>query len=119
MQQPDGSLCGNRHHLGLTIVRRPAPASGRGLPLSTPPAGPTFSDVPIGYYAYAYVESGYAAGILSGFDPASYAAAGAAYPCYLPNHPISRGQLTKLVVIAAAYALYTPDSGQTYSDVPP
>lgn len=92
---------------------------GFGLPISTPPAGATFSDVMPGYYAYTYIESGYAAGILSGFDTASCAAAGAAYPCYLPNRPITRAQLTKLSVTAARYPLYTPGSGQTFSDVPP
>ncbi len=92
---------------------------GFGLAISTPPAGPTFSDVPPSYYAYAYIESGYAAGILSGFDPSSCAAAGVAYPCYLPNLAITRGQLARLVVNAAGYPLTTPSGGQTFSDVPP
>lgn len=91
---------------------------GFGLPLSTP-ATPTFSDVPASYYAYAYIESGYTHGILSGFDQQSCRAAALIYPCYLPNQAISRGQLSKLVVTAAGYPLYTPSDGPSFSDVPP
>jgi S-layer homology domain len=93
---------------------------GFGLPLVTPTGGQTFTDVPPAYFAYLYIESGYLAGVLSGFDAASCAAAGAIYPCYLPNRAITRAQLTKLVVNAAHYPLFTPTGGQqTFSDVPP
>ena len=91
---------------------------GFGLPLLTPTNGQTFTDVPASYFAYLYVESGYHAGILSGYDPASCAAAAAIWPCYLPNLAISRAQLTKLVVGAAGYPLLTP-SQPSFSDVPP
>ncbi len=90
-----------------------------GLPLTTPSGRPTFTDVPPGYFAYAYIESGYYAGILSGFDAVGCAAHNALYPCYLPNLAITRGQLTKLVVNAGEYALLTPASGPTFTDVPP
>ncbi len=93
--------------------------SGFSLPLSTPQAGQSFSDVPPGYFAYLYIESGYAQGILSGFDAAGCAAHDAAYPCYLPNQAITRGQITKLVVNAAHYPPYTPSNGQDFNDVPP
>ncbi len=79
-----------------------------------------FTDVPPAYFAYAFIEAGFHAGILNGFDPATCTANGAVYPCYLPNLAITRGQVTKLVVSAAHYALVTPvGGGQTYSDVPP
>ncbi len=94
-------------------------ALGFSTPLYTPTGGPDFSDVPPSYFAYGYIESGYHAGILSGFDQSSCQAAGATFPCYLPNRPITRGQLTKLVVGAAGYPLYTPTSGQDFTDVPP
>ncbi|PZR94452.1 MAG: hypothetical protein DLM69_12480 [Candidatus Chloroheliales bacterium] len=94
-------------------------ALGFGLTLSTPVNGQTFTDVPPGYFAYVYIESGFHAGILSGFDPAGCAAHGATYPCYLPNVAITRGQLTKLVVLAGGYQPYTPIGGQDFSDVPP
>jgi hypothetical protein len=92
---------------------------GFGLPSYTP-ATPDFSDVPAAYVAYLYIESGYHAAILSGFDRASCQAATQQYPCYLPNRPITRGQLTKLVVGAAHYPFYTPANGQQdFSDVSP
>ncbi len=71
------------------------------------------------YFAYFYIETGFHAGILSGFDAGSCAAHGVPYHCYLPNVPITRGQLTKLVVGAAHYPLFTPGGGTpSYSDVP-
>jgi S-layer homology domain/Kelch motif len=91
---------------------------GFGLPFYTP-GTPDFSDVLPGYFAYLYIESGYHAGILGGFDAGSCTAHGAQFPCYLPNIPITRGQLTKLVVNAGGYTLYTPPSGQDFNDVPP
>ncbi len=94
---------------------------GFGLTFYTPSAGTQdFHDVAPGYFAYLYIETGFHNGILSGFDPGSCAAHGVQYPCYLPNIPITRGQLTKLVVNAAHYPLFTPSGGiQTYNDVPP
>src|SRR5262249_15215919 len=58
------------------------------------------------------------AGILSGFDAATCTAHGLTMPCYLPNLAITRGQLTKLVVSAGNYALYTPSAGPDFTDVP-
>ncbi len=87
------------------------------VPFFTPTNGPTFSDVSPTYFAYLYIESGYQAAILSGFDQAGCQAAGATYPCYLPNRAITRAQLTKLVVNATHYPLVTPGT-QTFSDVP-
>ena len=91
---------------------------GFGTPFYTPTT-PDFVDVPPSYFAYIYIESGFHAGILSGFDPGTCAAHGLGNPCYLPNLPITRGQLTKLVVNAGGYQLYTPSGGQDFTDVPP
>ncbi|PZR95780.1 MAG: hypothetical protein DLM69_11470 [Candidatus Chloroheliales bacterium] len=91
---------------------------GFGTPFYTP-GTPDFTDVPPNYFAYLYIESGFHAGILSGFDAAGCTAHGATYPCYLPNLPITRAQLTKLVVNAAHYPPFTPTGGgQTFNDVP-
>ncbi len=90
---------------------------GFSVPFYTP-TQPTFSDVLPSYFAYAFIESGYHAGILSGFDNATCTANGQPFPCYLPNFPITRGQLTKLVVNAAHYPAFTPTT-PTFSDVPP
>ncbi len=92
---------------------------GFGTPRYTP-ATPSFTDVLPGYFAYTYIETGYHAGILSGFDQAGCQAHGVAFPCYLPNLAITRGQLTKLVVNAGGFQLTTPTGGgQDFSDVPP
>ncbi len=93
---------------------------GFGIAPYTPTGAPDFTDVQPAYFAFAYIEAGFHAGILNGFTQAQCQAAGAVYPCYLPNLAITRGQVTKLVVGAAHYALVTPvGGGQTYSDVPP
>ncbi len=91
---------------------------GFGTPLYTPIVQ-DFVDVPPSYFAYVFIESGYHAGILSGFDQASCTAHGVGFPCYLPNLPITRGQLTKLVVNAGGYTLITPTTGPDFVDVPP
>ena len=90
---------------------------GFGTPFYTP-ATQDFVDVPPSYFAYTYIESGYHAGILSGYDATTCHAYNQNTPCYLPNVAITRGQITKLVVNAAHYTLVTP-GGQTFSDVPP
>ena len=92
---------------------------GFDLPITTPTGGPSFTDVPPGYFAYNYIETGYAAGILSGYTADQCAAAGATFPCYLPNQAITRAELTKLAVKAAGYPRITPTSGPTFVDVPP
>jgi hypothetical protein len=89
---------------------------GFGVAFITPP-GQSFSDVQSGFFAYSAIESGYAAGILSGYSAAQCGAAGAPYPCYLPNRSITRAELTRLVVNAARYTLITPHS-PTFVDVP-
>ncbi len=92
---------------------------GFGTPFYTP-SSPDFSDVPASYFAYLYIESGFHAGILSGFDSNSCITHGATFPCYLPNLAITRGQLTKLVVNAAHYPSFTPTGGQpSFTDVLP
>ena len=91
---------------------------GFGTPFFTPTT-PDFVDVPSSYFAYVYIESGFHAGILSGFDPATCTSHGVGNPCYLPNQPITRGQLTKLVVNAGGYTLITPTGGvPDFVDVP-
>ncbi len=91
-------------------------ALGFGVPLVTP-GGQTFTDVPSSYYAYIYVESDYAATILGGYTASECAAAGAAFPCYLPERPITRAEFTRLVVRAANPTRVTPTGGPTFVDV--
>ncbi len=86
-----------------------------GTALTTPAGGPTFADVPASYWAYVYIESAYAAGIIGGYQSCNPG------PCYFhPGDPITRGQLTKIVVSAFHIALLTPTGGiPTFTDVPP
>ncbi len=86
------------------------------LPSATT-TGQTFSDVPTSYFAYDFIEAGVAAGILGGYSAASCRDAGAIYPCYLPNRPITRAETARVVVGAAHYQLTTP-STPTFVDVP-
>jgi S-layer homology domain len=94
---------------------------GFGLPLFTPTDGTQdFVDVPSSYFAYAYIETGFHLGILSGFNQDTCTAYGVGIPCYLPELPITRGQLTKLVVNAGGYPAITPTGGRPdFTDVPP
>ncbi len=85
--------------------------------LDITPATPSFTDVPPSYFAYHYIESGKAYGLLGGYSDTQCAAAGAVYPCYLPNRAITRAELTKLVVSAAGYDLISPPT-PSFSDVP-
>jgi S-layer homology domain len=81
------------------------------------PSSQTFTDVPSSYFAHRYIESGYVAGILSGFTEAQCQAANASFPCYLPNRSITRAELTRLVVNAAHYPLINPPT-PSFDDVP-
>ena len=83
----------------------------------TTPAVRSFSDVPTNYWAYGYIESLTAAGVINGQNAAQCAAAGVAAPCFRPNNPISRAELVKMVVVASGTAAQT--STTAYPDVPP
>src|SRR5262249_27092331 len=77
---------------------------GFGLPLSTPPAGQyTFTDVPPDFPFFDVVETAYAAGIVTG-----YGCGGSGEPCdaqhrryFRPYAEVTRGQLAKMVALAA------------------
>lgn len=72
----------------------------RNYPLVTP-VTPTFPDVPTSYYAYPAIQTLYARGIISGkpcrageYTPTP----GPSEPlCFLPNDPIRRGEMSKIV----------------------
>ncbi|MDQ2807524.1 MAG: S-layer homology domain-containing protein, partial [Chloroflexota bacterium] len=90
----------------------------------TPTGRATFADVAPGSTFLPYVETAAARGIVSGYtcggtDPQT----GAPEPCdtaqrpyYRPAGNVTRGQLTKIVVLSAGWALHTP-AGPTFSDV--
>jgi hypothetical protein len=90
-----------------------------GFPLPAP--GPnTFADVLPGSTFYQYVEAAYSRGLIQGYpcgspgepcDPQSR-------PYYRPNANVTRGQISKIVVLAAGWPLANPLS-PTFADVPP
>jgi hypothetical protein len=77
------------------------------LPLSTPPV-PTFADVLPGSTFYPYIETAAAQGIVGGYPDGTFR----------PGNNVTRGQLTKIVVGAAGWALLNPPA-PTFSDVLP
>ncbi len=97
------------------------------LPPSTPPAGSqTFADVPPANVFYGLIETAAARGLVSGYgcggvDPQS----GAAEPCdsrarpyYRPTSNVTRGQVTKITVLAAGWPLLQPATPR-FNDVAP
>jgi hypothetical protein len=78
-----------------------------GWPLYTPPQ-PTFSDVPASDPFYAYVETAYLRGIISGYADGTFR----------PFSNVTRGQLCKIVVLAEGWPLVNPTE-PTFLDVPP
>jgi hypothetical protein len=101
-----------------------------GLPSTTPAAGGgTFSDVAPGSTFYTYVETAAAAGLVSGYpcggtNPQTGAAElcdGANRPYYRGGNNVTRGQLAKIVVVAAqgtrGWTLQNPATA-SFRDVP-
>ncbi|MDQ2809978.1 MAG: S-layer homology domain-containing protein, partial [Chloroflexota bacterium] len=100
------------------------------LAYALPPVAPplegarTFSDVTPDNVFYGLIETAAARGIISGYtcggrNPQS----GTAEPCdaaqrpyYRPGNNVTRGQLTKIVVIGAGWAIQTPATA-TFNDV--
>jgi len=76
----------------------------------TPPA-PTFRDVLTTDTFYAYIETAYNHAIISGY------ACGPNCLEYRPGNNVTRGQLSKIVVLAKGWTIYTPPS-PTFRDVP-
>ena len=81
--------------------------TAQGWPLSNP-ATPSFTDVPADSVFYGYVETAKAHGILSGYSDNTFR----------PSTPVSRGQISKMIVTAFGWPLVVPTVG-SFSDVPP
>jgi hypothetical protein len=85
---------------------------GFNLPINTA-GGPHFSDVQPGDTFYTYIETLYNAGAITGYDDGTFR----------PNNWVTRGQITKIIVLTAAYVdpadwqLVNP-SQNTFEDVP-
>ncbi|MGI8586145.1 MAG: S-layer homology domain-containing protein [Chloroflexia bacterium] len=86
------------------------------------PAGTnySFTDVPRTNPFFSMVETAYADGIVSGYNCGTAPAGpcdSAHRPYFLPFANVTRGQLSKIDVIAAGWTLYNP-AAATFSDVP-
>ena len=90
-------------------------------PVGTPAAGGyTFTDVPPANPFYGYIETAAALNIVSGYN-----CGGPGEPCDAQNRPyfrpyanVTRGQLSKIDVVAAGWALLNPAT-PTFTDVLP
>jgi hypothetical protein len=77
-----------------------------GYPIYTPPT-PTFTDVPVDNPFYQYIETAAFRQIVSGYSDGTFR----------PFNDVTRGQLSKIDVIAAQWPLINPTT-PTFSDVP-
>jgi hypothetical protein len=89
------------------------------VPGYSPPNQYTFTDVTPAYPFFTFIEAAAHAGIVSG-----YTCGGPGEPCdsqhrpYVrPNADVTRGQLSKIVVVAAGWGLINPPTA-TFTDVP-
>jgi hypothetical protein len=82
---------------------------GEGWPVNTT-GGPHFTDVPADYWAYPYIETIYnrppAGTVISGYDDGTFR----------PGNNLTRGQLTKIVVLSEGWPLDTT-GGPHFTDV--
>jgi len=74
-------------------------------PIYTPPT-PTFTDVPANHTFYVYIETAAFNQIVSGYSDGTFR----------PQNDVTRGQLSKIVVVAAQWPLENPPT-PTFSDV--
>jgi len=81
-----------------------------GWAIYTPPT-PTFRDVDTSNAFYSYIETAYNHSIISGYD------CGTGCLEFRPGNNVTRGQLTKIVVLAQNWEI-TPPSTSTFRDVP-
>jgi hypothetical protein len=83
-----------------------------------PPNGATFADTPPDSPFFPYVEAAAQAGVVSGYscgapdEPCD----SQARPYFRPNAEVTRGQLAKIIAVAAAWTLISPTS-RTFEDV--
>ncbi len=83
-----------RDQMAVFIARAMAdPTGDEGLAGYTPPASPTFSDVPDTHWAYLYVEYIAAEGVSSGYDDGTYR----------PSQAVTRDQMA--VFVGRAFGL--------------
>ncbi|MFL5733961.1 MAG: S-layer homology domain-containing protein [Chloroflexia bacterium] len=75
------------------------------------PLAPTFRDVPVDHTFYVYIETAYHQGIIAGYG------CGAGCLEFRPGNNVTRGQLSKIIVLAEQWAIVQPQQ-PTFQDVP-
>ncbi|MDQ3927810.1 MAG: S-layer homology domain-containing protein [Chloroflexota bacterium] len=96
-------------------------ANSAGLNDAIPEGQQQFADVPPGSPFYEFVERLAATGAITGY-PCGGAGEGCDdqnRPYFRPNSPATRGQISKIVSIAAGFNEDIPEGQQTFTDVPP
>ena len=78
-------------------------------------SGQSFTDVPPDHTFYAHIERLVRRNIISGYNTACETGA----PCFRPQTPVTRGQVTKMAANAAGFFDTPPQGTQTFTDVPP
>ncbi|MGA7732099.1 MAG: S-layer homology domain-containing protein [Chloroflexia bacterium] len=71
------------------------------------PQTPTFSDVPADSWAYSYIETAYAHGVISGYADSTFR----------PGAPVTRAQVAKMVYISRAWSLDAGAETVNFNDV--
>ena len=71
------------------------------------PETATFSDVAADNWAYGFVETAYAHGVISGYADGTFA----------PESAVTRAQLAKMVVNANGWVMQSPDNGGNFADM--
>jgi hypothetical protein len=87
-----------------------ASPTGTAPPAATVTAQPLpFTDVPVEYWAYGYIKWAYYQGIIGGYADGTFR----------PENPATRGQVAKMIVLAAGWAAALPAGAPHFGDVPP
>lgn len=100
---PDGTFRPNDDITRAEFAKVAVLAAGLSL---IEPATPSFNDVPKEHWAYKYIETAKAAGIVQGYGDGTYR----------PNNKITRAEIARIIYVAAGFAADT--SGSQFPDVP-
>lgn len=102
------------------VARTPPRPAGPPAPTPTRVCEMPFSDVPPTFWAYSYISWMYAHDVVHGYGDAltCLPPTSPGPPCFLPNAPVSRGQLVKMAVLAAGLPVINPPRGH-FRDLAP
>jgi hypothetical protein len=97
-------------HTAISTPGGPTVTSTSGIPTATStPCTSSFTDVPPSHWAYTYISWVACQGIAVGYSDGTFH----------PENMVTRGQIAKMVVLAAQFPLVLPPGAPHFSDVPP